>query len=90
VSPCGTSIHFLNTSRDEDYTTSLGRPFQCLTTLSMKKSFMIPNLNPSCVTWDHAQVQHWVGPSLLLPSALGRRDRCGDRLVRMGENVNQG
>jgi len=30
----------LNTARDSDSTTSLGRPFQCLTTLSEKKFFL--------------------------------------------------
>ena len=35
----------LNTARDSDSTTSLGRPFQCLTTLSEKKFFLISNLN---------------------------------------------
>ena len=35
----------LNTSRDDDYTTSLGRLFQCLTTLSEKKFFLISNLS---------------------------------------------
>jgi len=36
---------FLNTSRDGDSTTSLGSLFQCLTTLSVKKFFLISNLN---------------------------------------------
>jgi len=39
-----TSKRFLNTSRDGDSTTFLGSPFQCLTTLSVKKLFL--NLNP--------------------------------------------
>ena len=36
---------FLNTSREGDCATSLGSPFQCLTTLSEKKCFLISNLN---------------------------------------------
>ena len=40
-----TSKQFLNTSRDGDSTTSPGSPFQCLTTLSAKKCFLISNLN---------------------------------------------
>ena len=40
---------FLNTSRDADSTTSLDSLFQCLTTLSVKKSFQISSLNlPWC------------------------------------------
>ena len=39
------SRHFLNTSRDGDSTTSLGSLFQCLTTLPVKKFFLISNLN---------------------------------------------
>jgi len=35
---------YLNTSRDGDSTTSLGSLFQCLTTLSVKKFFLISNL----------------------------------------------
>ncbi|RMC14746.1 hypothetical protein DUI87_06920 [Hirundo rustica rustica] len=31
--------------RDGDSTTSLGSPFQCLTTLSVKKFFLMPNMN---------------------------------------------
>jgi len=36
---------FLKTSGDGDFTTSLGSLFQCLTTLSVKKFFLISNLN---------------------------------------------
>ena len=44
-----TSTRFLNTSRDGDSTTALGSLFQCLTTLSVKKFFLISNLNlPWC------------------------------------------
>ena len=44
-----TSKQFLNTSRDGDSTTSLRSLFQCLTTLSVKKFFLISNLNlPWC------------------------------------------
>jgi len=42
-------IHLLNTSRDGASTTSLGSLFQCFTTLSVKKFFLISNLNlPWC------------------------------------------
>ena len=40
-----TSRWFLNTFRDGDSTTYLGSLFQCLTTLSVKKFFLISNLN---------------------------------------------
>jgi len=40
-----TSKRFLNTSRDGDSTTPLGSLFQCLTTLSVRKCFLISNLN---------------------------------------------
>ena len=40
-----TSKWFLNTPRDGDSTTTLGSPFQCLTTLSIKKFFLISSLN---------------------------------------------
>ena len=40
-----TSKWFLNTFRDGDSTTSVGSPFQCLTTLAVKKCFLISNLN---------------------------------------------
>ena len=64
ISRSTTSTHFLNTSRDGDSTTFLGSLFQCLTTLSVKKFFLISNLNlPWCnlrplplilslVTWE--------------------------------------
>jgi len=39
------SKQFLNASRDGYSTTSLGSLFQCLTTLSVKKCFLISNLN---------------------------------------------
>ena len=39
------STHFFNISRDGDSTTSLDSLFQCLTTLSVKKFFLISNLN---------------------------------------------
>ena len=45
--PCplsATSPHFLNTSRDNDSSTSLGSPFQSLTTLSEKKFVLISYL----------------------------------------------
>jgi len=39
------SKHSLNTSRIGDSTTSLGSPFQCLTTLSEKYYFLTSSLN---------------------------------------------
>ena len=42
-----TSKQFLNTSRDGDSTTSVWSLFQCLTTLFVKKCFLISNLNLS-------------------------------------------
>jgi len=36
---------FVNPSRDGDSTISLGSLVQCLTTLSVKKFFLISNLN---------------------------------------------
>jgi len=39
---------FFNTSRDGDSTNSLGSPFCCLTTLSVKKFFLISSLNLPC------------------------------------------
>ena len=44
-----TSKGFLTTSRD-DSTTTLGSLFQCLTTLSVKKFFLISNLN---ILWQY-------------------------------------
>uniref|UniRef100_A0A8C8RN79 Kinesin-like protein unc-104 n=1 Tax=Pelusios castaneus TaxID=367368 RepID=A0A8C8RN79_9SAUR len=39
----------LNVSKDRDSTTSLGNPFQCFTTLLVRKFFLISNLDlPSC------------------------------------------
>jgi len=40
-----TPPHFLNTSRDSDCITSLGSPFQCISTLSENKFFLTSNLN---------------------------------------------
>ena len=45
MSCSATSTGFLNTSRDGNSTTSLSSLFQCLTTLSVKKFFLISNLN---------------------------------------------
>jgi len=45
----GRTRHFLNSSRNGDSITSLGSPFQYLTTLLEKKFFLISNLNlPYC------------------------------------------
>ncbi|KAJ7399438.1 hypothetical protein BTVI_115200 [Pitangus sulphuratus] len=41
------SSHSLNTSRDGDSTTSLASLFQCLTMISLKKFFLLSNLNLS-------------------------------------------
>ena len=49
MSPSTTSKWFLNTSGDGDSTTSMGSLFQCLTTLSVKKFFLLYNINlPQC------------------------------------------
>lgn len=40
-----TSTHLLNTPRDSDSNTPLGTLIQCLTTLSVKKSFLTPDVN---------------------------------------------
>ena len=40
-----TSPQYFNSSRDGDFTTSLGCLLQCLATLSEKKLFLISNLN---------------------------------------------
>ena len=53
---------FLNTSREGDCATSLGSPFQCLTTLSEKKCFLISNLN---LPW------HSLRPFPLITSYMG-------------------
>jgi len=45
MSQSATSICFLNPSRDGDSTTALGSLFQCLTSLSLKKFFLISSLN---------------------------------------------
>ena len=45
MSQIATSTHFLNTSRDGDSTAALGSLFQCLTTLSVQRFFLISNLN---------------------------------------------
>jgi len=45
MSQSATSTRFVSTSRDGDSTTSLGSLFQCLTTLSVKKFFLISHLD---------------------------------------------
>lgn len=68
------SSQFLNASRGGDSTTSMGIPFQCLTTLSVEKFFLMSNLNhpwyssrpfPSVLNclWEEAlsQSTHWDG-----------------------------
>jgi len=56
-----TSKWFLNTFRDSDSTTSLGSLFQCLTTLSVKKLFLISNhiLQMKLKRW--AKKREWIG-----------------------------
>lgn len=41
--PSAPQTHFLNASRDADYITVLSSLFQCITTLSTKKFFLISN-----------------------------------------------
>lgn len=48
-----TFTRLLNTSRHGDSTTSLGRLFQCLTTLSVRKFFQKSNLNFPWCNWCH-------------------------------------
>ena len=55
---------FLNTSRDGDFTTSPGSPFQCLATLSVKKFFLISNLN---LPWRNLRL---ISSSKFKPQAL--------------------
>jgi len=45
------SICLLNTPRDDASTHSLGSLFQCLTTLSVNKFFLISNLNLPWHNW---------------------------------------
>ncbi|KAK4814524.1 hypothetical protein QYF61_021625 [Mycteria americana] len=59
MSQSATSTRFLNSSRDGDSTTSLGSLFQCLMTLSVKKFFLISNLN---LSWSNLR------PFPLVPS----------------------
>lgn len=64
---CVTSRLFLNTSRDGDSTTSLGRWFHCPVTLSVKNFFLTSNLNfpwrtlrlSSCSVSGCDVVCHW-------------------------------
>ena len=75
ISQSATSTHFLNTYRDGDSTASLGSLFQCLTTLSVKKFFLISSLNlPWCslrslplilllVTWEKRPTPASLQPS---------------------------
>lgn len=69
-----TSSHFLNTSRDGDFTTSLGRPFQRLIRPFVKKFLLPPNLNLvwrslrlcppalSLVAWEKKLMLTWLQP----------------------------
>jgi len=47
MSPSTTSTHFLNSSRDGDFTVPLGSLFQYPTALSETKFFLVYNLNLS-------------------------------------------
>jgi len=47
------SIHLLNTSTDEASITSLGSLFQCFTTLSVKKFFLITFTYKHCLAYKH-------------------------------------
>ena len=57
-----TSKRFLNASKDGDSTTSLGSLFQCLTILSVKKFFLISNLN---LPWCSLRMQILPSPPLV-------------------------
>lgn len=57
MSLSATSIRFLNTSRDVDFTMSPGSLFQCLTTLFMKKFFLTSNPN---LSWSNLKPLHHV------------------------------
>ncbi|KAK4832220.1 hypothetical protein QYF61_021067, partial [Mycteria americana] len=79
-----TSTRLLNTSRDGNSTTSLGSLFQCLTTLSVNKFFLISNLNPpwcnlrpfplvlSLVTWEKRPTPTWLQPPYRQLKRAGR------------------
>ena len=60
---------FLNTFRDGDSTTSLGSLFQCLTTFSVNKFFLMSNLN---LPWHNLRPF----PLILSPVTSERRIWC--------------
>ena len=66
------SKHFLNTFRAGDLTTSLGSPFQCLTTLFEKNFFLTSNLP-----------RHNLRPSPLVLSLVIREKRLTPQLWRV-------
>ena len=72
-----TSKRFLNTSRDGDSTTSLGILFQCLTTLSVKKFFLISNLN---LPWLNLRPFHLI----LSPARRDQPCYCCKHLLDIG------
>jgi len=56
--PPGTTFtHFLNTSRDGEFTASLGRPFQCLTILLHEETLPYIKLKPSLAQLGNADYQ---------------------------------
>ena len=70
-----TSVCFLNTSRNGDFTASLDSPSQSFTTLFVKKFFLISNLNlpwcnlrPFCLVISLAMRQKILTPSSLQTS----------------------
>jgi len=69
----------LNASRDGDSNTSLGSPFQCLTTLSEKKFFLISNLNKLKAASHHPIARYSGGetnPHLTTTSLQALVDSC--------------
>jgi len=69
MSRSATSTRFLNTSRDGDSTTSLGSLFQCLTTLSVQKFFLLSNLT------DTTEAYHNMFPRLCSPKHLSSKSK---------------
>ena len=88
MSPNATSTRVLNPSRDGDSTTALGSLCQCLTTLSVKKFFLVSNPNlgswlpteQPCPCRLSAPAAHPTrAPSRavgLVPAAVGAAARC--------------
>lgn len=84
MAPSATSTCFLIISRDGDSTPALGNLSQCLTTLSMRKFFLISNQNfpwwnsrlfplvLSLVTWEKSPILIWLHPPVRDVSAQHR------------------